>query len=50
MDGLINLILKHKGKSTDYRIEIVGLKVLPPGVELKVTHLPTPESVTLIVP
>lgn len=50
MDKLIQLILKHKGNSTDYRIEIVGVKVLPIGVELKITHLPTSDNANLIVP
>ncbi len=50
MNDFIQLILKHKGTSTDYRIEIAGLKVLPPGVELKITYLPSKESIRLVVP
>lgn len=50
MDELIKLILKHKGKSTDYRIEIAGLQIIPPGVKLKITHLVSKEQVKLVVP
>lgn len=50
MDGLIKLILDHKGKSTDYRIQIKGVRVLPLGVELKIIHLASQDSATLAVP
>jgi hypothetical protein len=50
MDDLIKLIIKHEGRSTDYRIEITGIKVLPPGVELKITHLESKDNVELVVP
>jgi hypothetical protein len=50
MDELIKLILSHKGKSTDYRIVIKGINVLPLGVQLDIIHLPTNDNATLIVP
>lgn len=50
MDDLIKLILAHKGKSTDYRIVIKGLHVLPLGVQLDIIHLPSDDHATLIVP
>jgi hypothetical protein len=50
MNDLIQLILKHQGNSTDYRIEIEGVRVVPLGVELKITHLPSKEQIEVAVP
>jgi hypothetical protein len=50
MDELIKLILTHKGKSTDYRILIKGVQVMPIGVELEITHLPSGDHALLVVP
>ena len=50
MDELIKLILQHKGKSTDYRIVIKGVQMLPLGVELEVQHLPSSDRALLVVP
>ena len=50
MTDLINLILTGGGPSTDYRIVVVELNVLPLGVQLEVTHLPTGEKALLVVP
>jgi hypothetical protein len=50
MDELIKLILAHKGKSTDYRIVIKGVRVSPLGVELEIIHLLTKDSTMLVVP
>lgn len=50
MNDLINLILKHGGSSTDYRIVIAGVNVLPLGVRLEVIHLKSKEQAVLVVP
>jgi len=50
MDELIKLILERKGKSTDYRIVIKGVNVLPLGVKLEVIHLPSSDHALLVVP
>jgi hypothetical protein len=50
VDNLIRLILAHQGKSTDYRIVIKGVHVLPIDVELDIIHLPTSDHTTLVVP
>ncbi|WP_181314456.1 hypothetical protein [Phormidesmis priestleyi] len=50
MDKLIQMIVAHKGQSTDYRIVIKGVHVFPLGVELDIIHLPSNEHATLVVP
>lgn len=50
MNDLINLVLKHKGKSTDYRIVIAGVSVFPLGVRLEVVHLASKDNAMLVVP
>ena len=50
MDKLVNFIIEHQGVGTDYRIEVVGVRILPVGVKLKITFLPEPDSISLSVP
>jgi hypothetical protein len=50
MNELIQLILKHQGTPNDYRIEVEGVRVMPLGVELKITHLPSQEQIEIAVP
>lgn len=50
MADLINLIMAEGGPSTDYKIVIAGVNVLPLGVRLDVTHLPTGKKALLVVP
>lgn len=50
MDNLIDLILKYGGTSIDYRIEIGRVKLLPsPKIELKITYIPTKETIELLL-